>query len=133
MSEHYQERDARLRFPFAVADNTDGKGVQRIAVTGNAQTWPLPKFWYGKFVYFAVDADGTALTKVQVATATSVQSLTVDQASDAVTSNSSAAAGITVPAGQFIDRALSDGATHLCFRGDAAGGFVEFYLSEIVA
>ena len=35
-------REAAVRFPFAVADNTTGKGFQRIACTGAAQTYALP-------------------------------------------------------------------------------------------
>lgn len=115
------QRDANIRFPFAAA--AGGRGVHRVAVTGSAQTFALPEVMKGKFLYFAVDADGTALTKVQVAAAISAQSLAVD-ATTGIT------AGVTVPAGQYIDRLLCDGSTHLCFIGDAAAGFVEFYTSE---
>jgi hypothetical protein len=114
-------RDANIRFPFAAA--AGGTGVHRLAVDGTAQSFVLPEIMKGKFVYFAVDADGTALTKVQVAAAITAQALTVD-ATTGIT------AGVTVPAGQYIDRMLCDGATHLCWRGDASGGFVEFYISE---
>lgn len=115
------QRDANIRFPFAAA--AGGRGVHRVAVTGAAQTFAFPEVMKGKFLYFAVDADGTPLTKVQVAAAISAQALALD-ATTGIT------AGATVPAGQYIDRLLCDGATHLCFIGDAASGFVEFYVSE---
>jgi hypothetical protein len=119
------QRDANIRFPFAAANAapTLGRGVHRVAVSGAAQNFPLTEAMRGKFLYFAVDADGTSLTKVQVAAAVTAQALAVD-ATTGIT------AGVTVPAGQFIDRLLCDGATHLCWIGDAAGGFVEFYVSE---
>lgn len=115
------QRDANIRFPFAAA--AGGRGVHRVAVTGAAQTFQFPEVMKGRFIYFGVDADGTALTKVQVAVAITAQSLAVD-ATTGIT------AGITVPAGQYIDRLVCDSATHLCFIGDAAAGFVEFYVSE---
>jgi hypothetical protein len=115
------QRDANIRFPFAAA--VGGRGVHRVAVSGAAQNFPLTEVMKGKFIYFAVDADGTALTKVQLAAAISAQALAVD-ALTGIT------AGVTVPAGQYLDRLLCDGATHLCWIGDFAGGFVEFYVSE---
>jgi hypothetical protein len=97
--------------------------VHRVAVSGATQNFPLTEVMKGKFLYFAVDADGTALTKVQVAAATSAQTIALD-------ATTGATAGVTVPAGQYLDRMLCDGATHICWIGDAAGGFVEFYVSE---
>lgn len=118
-----EDREADVRFPFAAA--AGGLGVHRVAVTGATQSFVLPEPMKGKFLYFAVDADGTALTKVQVAAAVSAQTIAVD-ATTGIT------AGVTVPAGNFLDRKLADGATHLCWIGDAAAGFVEFYASERV-
>lgn len=115
------EREADVRFPFAAA--AGGLGVHRVAVTGSTQSFLLPEPMKAKFIYFGVDADGTALTKVQVAGATSAQTIAID-ATTGIT------AGLTVPAGTFIDRKLHDGVTHLCWIGDTAGGFVEFYVSE---
>jgi hypothetical protein len=115
------DRDAAVRFPFAAA--AGGTGVHRVAVTGAAQTFVLPEPMKGKYLYFCADADATALTKVQVAVAATAQALVMD-ATTGVT------AGATVPAGGFIDRRIGDGATHLCWIGDAAAGFVEFYVSE---
>lgn len=115
------QRDANIRFPFAAA--AGGRGVQRVAISGVAQSFQLPQVMLGKFLYFAVDASGTALTKVQVAVALSAQSL-------ALNATTGITAGINVPAGQYIDRLICDGAAYLCWIGDFAGGFVEFYTSE---
>lgn len=115
------DREADVRFPFAAA--AGGLGVHRVAVSGATQNFPLTEAMKGKFIYFGADADGTALTKVQVAAATSAQTIAID-ATTGVT------AGLTVPVGTFIDRKLHDGVTHLCWIGDAAAGFVEFYVSE---
>lgn len=115
------QRDANIRFPFAAA--AGGRGGHRVAVTGAAQSFALPEVMKGKFLYFGVDADGTALTKVQVAAAVSAQTIALD-ATTGIT------VGMTVPAGQYIDRLLCDGATHVCWIGDQAAGFVEFYTSE---
>lgn len=116
------DREAAIRFPFAAA--AGGTGVQRVAVTGATQSFALLEPMRGKFIYFAADADGTALTKVQVAAAASAQTIALD-ATTGIT------AGVTVPAGAFLDRRLADGATHICWIGDAAAGFVEFYVSEV--
>lgn len=118
------DREADVRFPFAAA--AGGLGVHRVAVTGLTQTFALPERMKAKFIYFGVDADGTALTKVQVA-ASSGGSQTI-----AVDATTGITAGVTVPAGSFIDRKLHDGATNLNWIGDAAAGFVEFYVSERV-
>ncbi len=128
----FEQREAAIRFPFCVADNTDGNGVQRVAVSGSAQTYALKDFQRGKYVKFTVDASGTALTKVQVAAATSAQTLVINQASSAAAGTSSAAAGATVFAGGFVDGILPNAATHIAFIGDAAGGYVDFYISEVV-
>lgn len=116
------DRDAAVRFPFAAA--AGGTGNHRVAVTGATQSFAIPEPMKGKFVYFAVDADGTALTKVQVTGAASAQTIALD-ATTGIT------VGITVKDGGFLDRRLADGATHLCWIGDQAAGFVEFYVSEI--
>jgi hypothetical protein len=115
------DREADVRFPFAAV--AGGLGVHRVAVTGVTQTFALPEPMRAKFLYFAVDADGTALTKVQVAASVGSQTIALD-ATTGVT------AGVTVPAGSFIDRKLHDGATNINWIGDAAAGFVEFYTSE---
>lgn len=116
------DREAAVRFPFAAA--AGGTGVMRVAVTGATQSFALLEPMKGKFIYFAVDADGTSLTKVQVAAAPSAQTIALD-ATTGIT------AGVTVREGTYLDRRLADGATHLCWIGDAAAGFVEFYVSEI--
>jgi hypothetical protein len=116
------DREAAVRFPFAAA--AGGTGNHRVAVTGATQSFALPQPMKGKFIYFGVDADGTALTKVQVTSAATAQTVALD-ATTGIT------AGITVKDGNFIDRRLgADGATHICWIGDAAAGFVEFYVSE---
>lgn len=116
------DRDAAVRFPFAAA--AGGTGNHRIAVTGATQSFALTQPMKGMFIYFGVDADGTALTKVQVTSAASAQTIALD-ATTGIT------VGITVKDGGFLDRRLgADGATHLCWIGDAAAGFVEFYVSE---
>ncbi len=128
----WEARDAQVRFPLAAADNTeDAVGFQRIAVTGAAQTFALPKAWYGKFLNFSFRANGSALTYGQVAVATSAQSLVLNQASSAAAGTSSAAAGKSLDVGESLDRApLDTGVTHLCWIGASAAGYAEFYVSE---
>lgn len=126
----YEQREPAVRFPFATADNTNAQGVQRIAITGAAQTFLMPQNMRGKFLYFYVDGAGSALTKVQVAVAASAQSLVLNQPSSAAAGTSSAAAGVTVAPGAYLDRAIANDATHICWIGDVAAGFVEIYISE---
>jgi hypothetical protein len=120
-----ETRAASVRFPFAVVDNTNGSGVQRVACTGAAQTFALEQKMKGCFVYFRAIG-----VEVQCAAATSAQALVLDQASSAAANTSSAAAGMTLYAGEFFDRVLLDGQTHLCWISRTATGFVEFCVSE---
>jgi hypothetical protein len=128
----WEERDAMVRFPVAVADNTEtAVGFQRIAVTGAAQTFALPKGWLGKAINFSFRANGTALLYGQVALAPTAQSLVLNQASNAAAGTGSAAAGKTLYDGEDLDRfPIGDTHTHLCWIGNAAAGYAEFYLSE---
>ncbi len=126
MGHSYEARAAAVRFPFSSASNTmDPPGNQRIACTGAAQTYTLPEKGKQYFVYFRAIG-----VEVQVSSATSAQSLTLDQASSAAASTASAAAGMTLYAGEFFDRLLCDGQTHLCWISRSATGYVEFYISE---
>lgn len=131
----WEERDAMCRFPLAVADNTEvAAGCQRIAVTGAAQTFALPKGWLGRYINFAFRANGSTLTYGQVAVATSAQSLVLNQASNAAAGSSSAAAGRTLAVEEAMDRVTLDtGVTHLCWIGASAAGYAEFFLSEKTA
>lgn len=121
-----QDREAAVRFPFSSASNTfDPPGNQRIACTGAAQTYALPTRGLQRWVYFRAIG-----VEVQVSSATSAQALVLDQVSSAAASTSSAAAGMTLYAGEFFDRVLVDGQTHLCWISRSATGYVEFYISE---
>lgn len=115
----------KVRFPYAVADNTHGTGMQRVACTGAAQTFALEQAMRGKFLYFRAIG-----VEVQCALAPTAQSLVLDQASSAAANTSSAAAGATLYAGEFFDRLSLDQATHLCWISRTATGFVEFFVSE---
>lgn len=120
-----ERRGHAVRFPYAITDNTDGKGVQRVACTGSAQTYALREWQKGKFLYFRA-----AGVEVQAAVAPTAQSLVLDQASSAPAGTSSAAAGATLSSGEFWDRIPLDTATHLCWISRSATGFVEFLVSE---
>lgn len=127
----WEERDAMCRFPVAVADNTEvAAGMQRIAVTGAAQTFAIPKGWLGKFLNFAFRANDTALTYGQVALAPTAQSLVLNQVSNAAAGSSSAAAGKSLDVGETLDRVPLDTHTHLCWIGAQAAGYAEFFVSE---
>ena len=129
------DRGEMPRFPLAAADNTMGgspqdndPGCQRIACTGAAQTYAFPASspMKGKFLY--VRAIGV---EIQCAVAKSAQALVLDQVSNAAAATSSAAAGMSLFAGEFFDRVIVDsGVTHFCFISRSATGFVEFYVSE---
>lgn len=127
------DRGEMPRFPLAAADNTMGQGGnapgnQRIAGTGAAQTYAFPASspMKGKFLY--VRAIGV---EFQLSVAKSAQALVLDQISNAAAGTSSAAAGMTLFAGEFFDRVVVDSAvTHLCFISRTATGFLEFYVSE---
>lgn len=122
----FEARSAAARFPFASADNTMvTPGNQRIACTGAAQTYALPAAIRQRWIYFRAIG-----VEVQASLAGSAQSLVLDQASSAAASTSSAAAGMTLYAGEFWDRVSCDGATHLCWISRSATGFVEFFVSE---
>lgn len=125
MGSHIQDREAAVRFPHAVADNTDGKGYQRVACTGAAQTFALETWMRGKFIYFRAIG-----VEVQAASAASAQSLVLDQVGSAAANTSSAASGGTLYAGEFFDRALDPPDTHLCWISRTATGYVEFFVSE---
>lgn len=126
MAHSYEAREAAVRFPFSSASNTlVPPGNQRIACTGAAQTYALPEVGKQYFVYFRAIG-----VEVQVSSATSAQALVLDQVSNAAASTSSAAAGMTLFAGEFFDRVLCDGQTHLCWISRTATGYVEFYYSE---
>lgn len=122
----YESREAAIRFPLARADNDKGTGNQRIAVTGAAQTYALRPNQQGKYCRF--QPVGVA---IQAAAALSAQVLISNQVSNAAAGASSAAAGVTIADGAFIDGILPEGATHLCWLGASAVGFVEFWISEI--
>lgn len=128
----WEERDAMVRFPVAVADNTENAvGFQRIAVTGAAQTFALPGGWKGKAINFCFRANGSTLLYGQVALAPTNQSLVLNQASNAAAGSSSAAAGKSLYDAEELDRfPIGDSHTHLCWIGNAAAGYAEFYVSE---
>lgn len=114
-----------MRFPFAVADNTTGKGNQRIACTGAAQTYALKDYQKIRFLYFRAIG-----VEVQATLAGSAQTLVLDQVSSAAAATSSAACAPTLYAGEFWDRVPLDAATHLCWISRTATGYVEFFVSE---
>lgn len=125
-----EERSAGARFPLAKEDDVNGLGVQRIAVTGASQSFVFPQHWKGKFLYFALRANGEALTYGQVAVSVGAVTLVLDQVSNAAAGSSSAAAGLTIEAGEVLDRIALDGADRVNWIGDAAAGYAEFYVSE---
>lgn len=120
-----EKKAAAVRFPLAAADNTNGSGVQRVAVTGSAQTYALRQEQRARFLY--VRAVGV---EIQCAGALTAQTLVIDQVSSAAAGTSSAAAGATLASGDFWDRVDMDGFTHLCWIGRSAAGFFEFFVSE---
>lgn len=121
------DREASVRFPFSAADNTMTLpcGNQRIAVTGAAQTYAIPEAMRGKFIRFRAIG-----VEVQVSSHTAATSMVLDQASSAAAGTSSAACAMTLFAGEFFDAELEPQATHLCWIGRSATGFVEFFISE---
>ena len=125
MGHSFEAREAALRFPFSAADNTGVTGNQRIACTGAAQSYAIPEAARNKWIYFRAIG-----VEVQVSAATSAQSVTIDVVSNAAASTSSAAAAMTLYAGEFFDRPLVDGQTHLVWISRSATGFVEFFISE---
>ena len=125
MGSTIEKRSAALRFPHCEADNTDGDGVQRIACTGAAQTYAFKTYQKNKFIWVkAVGVD------IQLGTAASAQSLTLNQASSAAASTSSAAAGVSVLSGESKEGIVEPGDTHLCWISTSATGYLEFYVSE---
>jgi len=128
----WEERDAMVRFPIAVADNSENAvGFQRIAVTGAAQTFALPGGWKGKAINFSFRSNGSSMPYGQVALAPTNQTLVLNQISNAAAGSSSAAAAKTLYDGEEIDRfPIGDTHTHLCWIGSAAAGYAEFYVSE---
>lgn len=126
-----EERSAGVRFPFMKADDVGASGIQRIAVTGSAQSFIFPtKSMQGKFLYFAFRANGTALAYGQVGTSLGAQTITLNQISNAAAGSSSAAAGLTLDAGEVLDRIALDGADRVNWIGNTGAGYVEFYISE---
>lgn len=126
-----ETRDARVRFPFANADNTmQAPGNQRIACTGAAQTYVFPAAMQGKYLY--ARAIGV---EIQCAVADQSRNMVLDQISNAPAGTSSAACGMTLYAGEFFDRVCLGvvggvAPTHFCWISRTATGFVEFFVSE---
>lgn len=125
-----EERSAGVRFPFCKADNTDGMGFQRIAITGSSQSFVFPQKWKGKFVCFSFRANGTALAYGQVGISLGSQTLTLNQISNAAAGTSSAAAGQSLDVSEVLDRMSLDGGDRINFIGNTAAGYAEFYVSE---
>jgi hypothetical protein len=125
-----EERSAGVRFPFAKADDVYASGVQRIAVTGAAQSFVFPSLMKRGFVFFAFRANGSGLIYGQVAASLGAAPLSLNQISNAATAASSAAAGLTLLVDEVMDRMVLDGADRLNWIGNTSGGFVEFYISE---
>ena len=122
----YESREAAIRFPYSNNDNTMAQpGNQRIACTGAAQTYALPAAVRGKFLYFRAIG-----VEVQCSSDDAATSMVLDTVSNAAASTSSAAAGMTLYAGEFFDRILQGDVTHLCWISRTATGYVEFYFSE---
>lgn len=126
MGHGYEAREAAVRFPFSSSDNTMVvPGNQRIACTGAAQTFAIPEAMRGRWLYFRAIG-----VEVQVSSHTAATSMVLDQASSAAGGTSSNAAAMTLYAGEFFDRVMVDGATHVCWISRTATGFVEFFISE---
>ena len=130
MGSRTEERSAGVRFPYGVADNTDGKGFQRIAITGSAQSFIFPQYWRGRFVYFCFRANGSALAYGQVNATIGAVTIVLNQISNAAAGTSSAAAGPSLDVGEIMDRMAIDGEDRINFIGNTAAGYAEFYVSE---
>lgn len=130
MGSRTEERSAGVRFALMKADDVDGKGFQRIAITGSAQSFVFPQYWKGKFVYFRFAANGSALAYGQVGGSQGAQTITLNQVSNAAAGSSSAAAGPSLLADETYDRIAADGIDRINFIGNTAAGYAEFYVSE---
>lgn len=125
-----EERSAGVRMALMKADNVDGKGFQRIAITGAAQSFVFPQYWKGKFVYVVFRANGSALAYGQFGGSVGAQTIVLNQISNAAAGTSSAAAGPSLDVGEISDRIALDGIDRLNFIGNTAAGYAEFYVSE---
>lgn len=130
MGSRTEERSAGVRFAFMKADDVNGSGFQRIAITGSAQSFVFPQAWKGRFVYFAFRANGTALAYGQAGISLGAQTITLNQISNAAAGTSSAAAAPSLDVSEVYDRMSLDGGDRLNFIGNTAAGYAEFYVSE---
>lgn len=130
MGSRTEERSAGVRFAFLQADNVNGMGFQRIAVTGSSQSFVFPQAWKGKFVYFAFRANGSALAYGQVGISLGAQTMVLNQISNAAAASSSAAAGPSLVVDEIYDRMSLDGGDRLNWIGNTGAGYAEFYVSE---
>jgi hypothetical protein len=112
------------------ADDVHATGVQRIAMTGAAQSFIFPVNMKGRFLYFAFRANGSALAYGNVGISQGAQTIVLNQISNAAAGASSAAAGISLDVGEVLDRLPLDGSDRVNFIGNIAAGFAEFYTSE---
>jgi hypothetical protein len=134
-----ESKAALVKAPVVKADASGKNGVFRVASATSNTSTALPttagadgvtrKTWNGNFlrvqslgvdtqVAFSIGTDGAA-------------TLVYNQASALGTG--SAAAGWTIPNGTYQDFLVPKDATHVNFISSATGGFVEFYMSEVIA
>lgn len=90
----YQDKAARVAFPFGAADTTGSRGIMAIAVTTTSSSTQLPRAMGGKFLHVqAVDNS----VQLNITIGTAGQTLTAGATSVPGTGN--AARGYTVLAG----------------------------------
>lgn len=119
-----EARDAGLRFPSADAS---WKGTFRVGVTTASQAIPISDEMRGKFIR-AIYV-GAAGTDVQIAGGISSTVLIRNQLSTPVAPNAGAAP--TLAPGDKAEGIVDADDTHIVLIGSAAGGFVEFFVSEV--
>lgn len=126
---------AAIAAPIAVADVTGKRGVMRVASSTSNTSAALPtitggdgvtrRAWAGHFVRIqSIGVD------TQVAFSTTARTLVINQPSAFGTG--SAVSGWTIPDDTYQDFIVPKDATHINFISSATGGFVEFYMSELI-
>lgn len=129
MASKNQEKAVLVSHPVLTEAADGHTGVYRYAIAGSAQSALLPAGCQGKFLNIRVHGIGTAKVQYGLISGNAV-SIVNDQT--AAFASPDDTVGATLLEGDSRDGRIPQNLAtpRVCWKGSAAGGFIDFYVSE---